>query len=105
MNSRSFSKEFEKAKEDLDQRLTSKHVRTLTYLQEKSYENDELRHRVSELEGYKMKADYYAGLQQQVDSLQVSILQECFYHYYLLTNYLCIPSLEQESSHNLVLVG
>ena len=80
MNSRSFNKEFEKAKEELDQRLASKHVRTLNYLQEKSYENDKLRHRVSELEGYKMKADYYAALEQQVHSLQVSSLLDSFDH-------------------------
>ena len=71
MNSRSFNKEFEKAKEELDQRLASKHVRTLNYLQEKSCENDKLRHRISELEGYKMKADYYASLEEHVRSLQV----------------------------------
>ena len=70
MNPTSFDKEFERAKEDLDKRLASKHVRTLNYLQEKSYENDKLRHRVSELEGYKMKADYYAGLDKQVQTLQ-----------------------------------
>ncbi|CAB4031328.1 Hypothetical predicted protein [Paramuricea clavata] len=70
MNSQSFNKEFESAKEDLDSRLASKHIRTLNCLQEKSLENDKLRHRVSALEGYKMKADYYAALEQQVNSLQ-----------------------------------
>jgi DNA repair ATPase RecN len=67
----SFDQEFERAKEDLDKRLASKHVRTLNYLQEKSYENDRLRHRVSELEGYKMKSDYYATLEKKVQTLQV----------------------------------
>lgn len=71
MNSQSFNKEFESAKEDLDRRVASKHIRTLNCLQEKSLENDKLRHRVSALEGYKMKADYYAALEQQVHSLQV----------------------------------
>lgn len=64
-------KVFEKAKKDLDQRLASKHISTLNCLQQKSFENDKLRHRVSELEGYKIKADYYAALEQQVQSLQV----------------------------------
>ena len=71
MNSQSFNAEFERTKEDLDKRLAGKHIRTLNYLQEKSYENDKLRNRVSELEGYKMKADYYAALEKQVQSLQV----------------------------------
>ena len=86
MNPPSFDKEFERAKEDLDKRLSSKHVRTLNYLQEKSYENDKLRHRVSELEGYKMKADYYAGLEKQIQTLQVR--KECITLFYILTHFL-----------------
>ena len=68
---------FEKAREELEKRLSNKHIRALACLQEKSCENDVLRHRVSELEGYKMKAEYYAVLERQVQSLQVRVDNVC----------------------------
>lgn len=74
MSSESFLKDVEQARKALDERLVGKHIRTLACLQAKSTENDSLRHRVSELEGYKRKADYYGALQQQVQSLQVRLL-------------------------------
>ena len=74
MSSGLFGKNIKQERRGVDERLVNKHVNTLACLQETAKENDLLRHRVSELEGYKLRTDYYGALEKQVQSLQVQSL-------------------------------